>query len=325
MIFVENNNMDPYVNHALEEWLMENYDDDCFMLWRNEKALLLGRNQNVRSEINLEAAKEHGVKIVRRITGGGTVYTDDGTIMFTFICGSGRGFADFKHFSEPVVSAVRSLGINAEFSGRNDLTIDGMKFSGNAQCTYQGKLLHHGTLMYSTDIGAMAELLRVNKLKLQDKGVSSVKSRVTNISDFMDTPMDIEKFRSYLFNKVMESDKNAVFLRLTDNQWNKVREKAKEKHALHQWIYGQSPEFNIKKEAKFTGGMVQVYLNEKGGRIESASIFGDFFGDRDISVLENVLSGVSYTREAINEALSNVSFNEYLHNISLDEFISAIL
>lgn len=326
MLFVENFNTDPYCNHALEEWLMENYEEDCFMLWRNQKAILLGRNQNVYSELNLPYVKERGIKIVRRITGGGAVFTDEGNIMFTFISQGGRqNFTDFRKFAEPVLSAMQSLGIPAEFTGRNDMVIKGRKFSGNAQCVYGGKLLHHGTLMYSADTGEMGKALKVSSLKLRDKGVASVKSRVTNISGHMPAPMDIEEFRAYLLDSVMKKAGSSRLLRLSEGDWDKVKSKAANKHATPEWIYGHNPAFNTRRETKFPGGIIQIHLSVVRGRLENVKIFGDFFGDKDVGNIEKALAGTLYETEAIRNALAGFSVGEYLGGISFDELVSAII
>ncbi len=326
MLFVENNNRDPYQNHALEEWLMDHVVQDCFMLWRNEKAILLGRNQNAYSEINMPYAMENGIKIVRRITGGGTVFTDEGNVMFTFIsCNGRKDFSDFLMFTKPVLHALHRMGIPAEFTGRNDLTIDGKKFSGNAQCRYKDKLLHHGTLMYEANTEELAKALNVREIKLKSKGVSSVKSRVTNISDYLTVKMDIEEFRRKMFYMVMEETPGAEFFRLTPIQWQEVRQRALVGHATKEWIYGSNPSFDIRRETKLTGGIVEVFLNIEKGKISEARIYGDFFGDGDIREVEQHLSGVFYEKEAIRNALAEFAAGTYFGAIGSEELTTAFI
>lgn len=326
MLFVENNNTDPYCNHALEEWLMDHTDEDCFVLWRNQRAILLGKNQNAYNEIDLEYAKAHNIKIVRRITGGGTVFTDEGNVMFTFISNDGRkDFADFQKFTVPIIAALNALGIPAEFSGRNDLTIDGKKFCGNAQCRYKDKVLHHGTLMYNADTSELARALKVREIKLRSKGVSSVQSRVTNISDYMENPMEIEEFRSFVFHHVMEHQEGAHFMRLTPAQWEEVRMKALEKHATDAWIYGKFPQFDIYKETKLPGGIVEVYFNLTENRISKAEIYGDFFSIGDIGDVEKALLGTEYREEPVKQAMMQLDIDTYFKNISVDELVTAMV
>lgn len=325
MIFVENLNTNPYMNHALEEWLMDNLDDDCFMLWRNQTAILLGKNQNAYREVNLNYARNMNFKIVRRITGGGTVFTDSGNIMFTYISNDVKnGYNNFKKFAHPILKALHSLGIPAEFSGRNDLIINGKKFCGNAQCRYKEKVLHHGTLMYQASTSQLAKALNVRKVKLHSKGVESVKSRVTNISEYMKEPMDIEEFRSYVYNHVLKNTPDSFEYKLSEEQWDQVREISKN-HENPTWIYGKNPEYNTVKEIKLPAGLVETYLDVKNGIIERACIMGDFFSDGELEDIENALIGVPYTEDDIKYVIGKFSVHEYMHNINDQELVHALI
>lgn len=326
MIFVENNNMNPYRNHALEEWLIGRFDEDCFMLWRNEKAVLLGRNQNVYNEINLPYIREHGISIVRRLTGGGAVFTDEENLMFTFISGKERQeFADFKKFTTPIIEALLTLGIRAEFSGRNDITIEGKKISGNAQCVYHNKVLHHGTLMYKANTAELVNALKVSKIKLQSKGVDSVRSRVTNIAEYMEEPMDIEEFRQYLLTYVKGFVKDAKTYRLSDEDWKEVEKIRLDKHSTDEWIYGTNPDFNVEREVKVPGGIIQIYVNVHKGNIVGCRIFGDFFSNGELYEIENALKGVLYKAENIREVLQGFDIAYYFKDITIDELLAAIV
>lgn len=326
MLFVENNNTDPYQNHALEEWLMDHLEEECFMLWRNQKAILLGRNQNAYSEINMPYALAHQIKIVRRITGGGTVFTDRGNIMFTFISKHGsRDFADFKRFTTPIVTVLCEMGIPARFSGRNDLLAGDRKISGNAQCRYKDKLLHHGTLMYDADVEELAKALNVKEIKLRSKGVTSVKSRVGNLADYLPVKLDIEEFREQLFQQVFEQMPDSRLYRLSDTQWDEVRNRSLEKHATKEWIYGKNPVFDIKKETRLSGGIVEVYLNIEKGKITDLQIYGDFFSNGEMNEVEAALKGVLYERDALQTALERFSNNQYFGAMTAAELTAAFL
>lgn len=325
MLFVRNDNTDPYKNHGLEEWLMQTQNEDCFMLWRNDKAILLGRNQNVHSEINMPYADEHNIKIVRRITGGGTVFTDDGNIMFTFISCDTQSSRDFKKFALPIMKALQNMGVPVEFSGRNDLTINGLKFCGNAQCSFGNKVLHHGTIMYKANIAELANALRVSELKLREKGVASVKSRVTNVCEYINQTMDIESFRRTLFNDVMRHTADAKLFTLTDAQWQEVSEIAKTKYASKSWIYGKSPQFNVRHENKFAGGIIQVFLEiDENKIIKQAAIFGDFFGDKNIKDITDALTGENYNQTHISNILDKFDTSQYFGNIKKEELLWSI-
>ena len=206
MIFINNTySTDPTFNLAFEEYVFESMDQNetYFMLWQNDHAIIVGKHQNTIEEINQDFVKEQGIKVVRRLTGGGAVYHDLGNLNFTFIVNndSGKPF-DFQSFTRPVVKALQSLGVNAEFNGRNDITIDGKKFSGNSQYAKRGRVLHHGTVLFNSKLDTVQNALKVKKDKIESKGVKSVKSRVTNIADYLEPGFTLEDFKKALVSYV---------------------------------------------------------------------------------------------------------------------------
>ncbi|VBB09622.1 bacterial lipoate protein ligase c-terminus [Lucifera butyrica] len=326
MIFVEHNNTNPYRNHAIEEFLMSTLNEDCFMLWKNEKCILIGRNQNAYNEINLNYVKEHAIPVVRRITGGGAVFNDAGNFNFTFIsCRADENFADFNKFTAPILAALKKLGIQAELSGRNDLTIEGKKFSGNAQCKYKNKVLHHGTLLFAADVSELANALTVNDIKLDSKGIKSVKSRVVNISDFLAFPMSIDEFREYLFNEVLSNTENAERYSITDEDWREIDRITEAKYATWQWNFGTSPQFNLKREKRFAGGIVQAYLEVYKGRIQDVRIYGDFFSEKGVSQLEAALKGLEYNYAVLYTALQDFTMDEHIKNVTLENMLEVLI
>ncbi|PKP15313.1 MAG: lipoate--protein ligase, partial [Bacteroidetes bacterium HGW-Bacteroidetes-22] len=201
MLCIKDSNTDPYFNLAADEYVMKNFKEDCFMLWRNEPSIIVGKHQNTLAEINVDYVKENSIKVVRRITGGGAVFHDLGNLNFTFIRNSEEGAqVDFRKFTQPIIDVLQKIGINAVFEGRNDLTIDGKKFSGNAEHVWKKRTLHHGTLLFSAVITDLSAALKVNPLKFNDKAVKSVRSRVTNISEHLKEKMDVLEFR----DRIME-------------------------------------------------------------------------------------------------------------------------
>ena len=210
MIKIVNENTDPRINLAVEEYALNYLDprEDYAILWQNEPAVIIGRNQNTVAEVNAPYIKEHGIHVVRRLSGGGAVYHDFGNLNFTFIVDADKTVvSNFEYFTKPVIEALASLGVKAEFSGRNDITIDGQKFSGNAQYWSKDRLLHHGTILYNSDLSVVQEALNVKLDKIQSKGVKSVRSRVTNIFPHLPKPITIDEFKETLWRFQIPGDK----------------------------------------------------------------------------------------------------------------------
>ncbi len=223
MLLINNDNTNPYFNFALEEYLLKKTDQDLFRLWMCDPCISVGKNQNTISEINSDYVRKNSIPIVRRQSGGGAVFHDLGNLNFTFISCNNNSFSDFKRFTQPIIDLLKTLGINAEFSGRNDLLIDGKKFSGNAQYNYKNKVIHHGTLLFSSQISNLSNALKVKPIKLESKGIKSVKSRVTNISEHLDKPMNISEFRDLVMNYVFSLNSNNSYFNLTEKDIEKIK------------------------------------------------------------------------------------------------------
>lgn len=325
MIFIKNDNTNPYINHAIEEYMLKNFEEDCFMLWRNERCILIGKNQNTLSEINMNYVKKHNLPVVRRMSGGGAIFNDLGNLHFTFIANNSENrFADFSKFTYPIINALKKIGINADLSGRNDLTIDGKKFSGNAQYNYKNKILHHGSILFSSNMSDLTSALKVKDIKFQDKSVKSVGSRVTNISEHLKTPMSLDEFKEFLANSIISEQKKAKIYELIEEDWIHVKKISDEKYSTWEWNYGKSPKFNYFNEKKFLGGIVQANINVEKGLISSIKLYGDFFSESDVIELENVLTGIRYNEKNVRDVLKNISIEKYMSNINEDNLIQVM-
>ncbi|WP_373484094.1 lipoate--protein ligase [Acetobacterium sp.] len=325
MIYIENNSTDPFFNFALEYYLITEKqlpEDQVFIFWRTEPTLMIGKYQNTIEEINEDYAKKNGIKVVRRITGGGTIYTDMGGWQFSFIT---RGLAetiDFNKYIGPVIEGLKKLDVPAEFNSRNDLVIDGKKFSGNAQCMLNGYTLHHGSLLFNTDFEQMVKCLTVDDYKIISKGIKSVKERVTNISEHLTKPIDTDTFRKLMVESIMQGSKAEY--KLTAADLDRINVIAREKFASWEWNYGKSPKFNITRTGRFDGGKMEFKLDVNNGKIIDCTIYGDFFGTMDIKVLCDALIGIAYEKESIKKAIAAGGIKQGFYQINVDELADII-
>ncbi|MDX8045734.1 lipoate--protein ligase [Gracilibacillus sp. S3-1-1] len=330
MKFIDNKGItDPMINLAIEEYVLKNFgaDDTYLLFYINAPSIIIGKNQNTIEEINTDYVEEQGIKVVRRLSGGGAVYHDEGNLNFSFITkDDGNSFHNFAKFTEPVVEALNKLGVPAELKGRNDLVADGRKISGNAQFTTKGRMFSHGTLMYDSEIENVVRALNVKTEKIKSKGIKSIRSRVTNISDFMDEKLSMDELKAHILRHVfdVEAVEDVPQYVLTDEDWDNIHQLSKERYQQWEWNYGKSPKFNIQQSHKFAGGLVDVRLDVHKGIIEQCTIFGDFFGVGDVKELEEQLQGVRYERQAIDEVLSNIDVSHYLGKITKEDFLGLI-
>ncbi len=295
------------------------------MLWQNDNTIVVGKNQNTLSEIDLDYVKTNGIRVVRRITGGGAVYHDMGNLNFTYITScEGEWESDFSRFATPVISALSKLGIKAEVSGRNDIVVDGRKFSGNAQTVVDGRILHHGTILFNTDVSILSKALTPDPEKVQSKGIKSVSSRVVNLSELLPEGIDAVRLTSLLSDEVREMY-GASEYELSDEELARAEKLADEKYRTWEWNFGYSPKYTFTKRKRFNGGSVSVFLTVAEGKIVDAKIFGDFFGAGEISDIENVLCGKNHNETAVREALEQFEIGSYFGKVGLSELLEVLI
>lgn len=328
MISIRNECKNPHFNLALEEYAVKYLDpsEDYVILWQNEPSVIIGRNQNTIEEINSKYINENKINVVRRLSGGGAVYHDLGNLNFTFIVKNQKDVvSNFKIFTEPVINALRALNVQAEFSGRNDITIDGKKFSGNAQYYYGGRLLHHGTILFNSNLAVVQDALNVKQEKIESKGVKSVRSRVTNVYPYLQKEISIDEFKDTLLKFFLEDENyEQKELILSKNQLSKINELMENRYSKWEWNYGESPAFDIEKGKRFTGGKLELKFNVLDGVIKELKINGDFFGKKEVNELELQLTGKLYREKEVKNVLGNTDFESYFTGISIEDFIDCM-
>lgn len=324
MLCLRSKTNNPVFNIATEEYLLKHKAEDCFYLYINNPSIIIGKHQNSLAEINVDYVKENEITVVRRLSGGGAVFHDPGNLNFSFIKTKEKNEPlDFRKYTQPILEVLNQLGVDAKFEGRNDLTIKGKKFSGNAKHVYQNKILQHGTLLFSSKLPDLSKALKVNPLKYQDKAVKSVRSRVTNISEHLKTPLSLEAFEDHIINHVRNLYEDSVIYELTEADIEAINKLVDEKYSTWNWNFGASPQYNFQKGIKTAGGHVEINLEVRKGEILNAKIFGDFFNTKDITELETLLIGMPHDSEKIKAQLQEIDLDSYLANVKLNEFMEA--
>ena len=324
MIFVDNENItDPSINLAIEEHLLRNLkvEQDILLFYINEPSIIIGRNQNTLEEINLPYVEKHKIHVVRRLSGGGAVYHDLGNLNFSFINNSGmENIHNFKKFTAPVIDVLKELGIPAVLGGRNDILIEERKISGNAQYCSGNRLVSHGTLLFNSDLSKVAEALNVKMSKIESKGIKSVRSRVANISERIDHPMDILEFRALLKEGILRQSGNEQYV-LNAEDWTAIEKLADDRYRQWNWNYGRSPAFNIQHTKRFPIGEIGARIDVQNGEIVSIKIFGDFLGLSDVNVIEQRLLNKRYKRDSLEQALDGLDLREYFGDMNTSELV----
>jgi lipoate---protein ligase len=329
MLFIDNKGItDPRINLAIEEYSLKYLDpnESYLLFYINEPSIIIGKNQNTIEEINTSYVEEMNIHVVRRLSGGGAVYHDKGNLNFSFITkDDGESFHNFKKFTEPVVQALEKLGVKAEMSGRNDLIAsDGRKISGNAQFSTKGRMFSHGTLLFDSEIDSVVSALKVKKDKIESKGIKSIRSRVANISEYLEGKITIEQFRELLLRNIFNGAETIPTYDLTEDDWKKINEISNERYQKWDWNFGKSPKFNYQHSHRFPIGQIDVRLEVQKGKIENCKIYGDFFGVGDVEEVENALIGARYEKGDLEKVLETLDVKKYFGNIDKAEFLNLI-
>ena len=325
MLSIIDNHTDPYWNLAAEEYLLGKFDCPVFRLWRNSPAVIVGRNQNALAEINREYIESKGIAVVRRLSGGGAVYHDLGNVNYTFIDACSRRESSeemFRRFTAPVIAALAELGVDAKLEGRNDLLIDGRKFSGNAIYVRGGRVMHHGTMLFSSSLEDMAAALSSDTSKFTGRAVASRRSRVTNIIEHLDRPMTAEAFMEFIGNEVAkEAEVNAY----TPGDILAIDRLADGKYRKNEWNFAAGPAYSYSRTAHFPCGTLTLNAKIEKGRIEDMTICGDYFFTLNTREFCEAMRGCPATKEKIAARASELPYGEYFIGITLEELCSLFI
>ena len=323
MLLINSPSHNAYFNIASEEYLLTRFPtEDLFLLYVNAPSIIVGKFQNTLAEINLDYVQEKEIKVVRRMSGGGAVYHDLGNLNFSFHTLLGQNdFGDFSFFTKPVLTMLNDLGVPAELKGRNDLLVEGKKFSGNAKLARQGKMIQHGTILLDSEMEVLGEALKVNPLKFIDKATKSNRGRVTNLIEYLDKSTTTEHLKELLTAEIIKNNPEAENYEFTPEDMEGIQHLMTEKYETWDWNFGFSPNYNFKKALKIPAGFIEIHLDVNHGLIDKAKIFGDFFASKPIEELENLLLGEQHEISNLKELLAKIDLTEFFGKVTLEEII----
>lgn len=325
--FIDVTTTDPAFNLALEQYVFDDLPRDraWFLLWQNRRAVIIGRHQNTLAEINAAYVREQDIQVVRRLSGGGAVYHDLGNLNFTFIQDAKGTALDLAQFCLPVARALQSMGADAQVNGRNDITIDGKKFSGNAQYVRQGRVMHHGTILFDSDLEVVSQALQVDPEKIRAKGVSSVRSRTTNLRPYLPASVTLADFKSQLLTEIFRGQAMEPY-QLTQADLEAVQRIKEQRYGTWAWNYGASPPCSLVRKRRIEGcGTVEVHLDLVEGRIAALQFYGDFFSATEPEVLVQALIGLPLEPSALEKVLSPLDVGMFFNGLEQRQLIGLLL
>lgn len=320
MIYLESQSRDPYWNLALEEYVFEKLDEkeEYFMLWQNDNTIVVGKYQNTAQEINQTFVDENHIRVARRLSGGGAVYHDKGNLNFTFIVSEKDYGLEFNQFIQPVIRALAKLGIKAEFTGRNDITIDGKKISGNSQYVKRGRIMHHGCILVDSNLTNVSEALKPKEAKFESKSAKSVASRVTTINACSPNEINVELFKKTLVEEVLKGSGVQEYT-LSQKEISEISKLANEKYRKWEWNYGKSGNYNYEKSQRYDFGTVEIAAVVREGTLQEVEIHGDFFGNGEISELENALRGEALDEKLAERIALKINVGHYIKGMTAED------
>jgi lipoate-protein ligase A len=312
----------PYFNLAAEEYLLKSFQEDLFLLYRNRPSIVVGKHQNTLAEINLPFVQENEILVARRISGGGTVFHDLGNLNFAFFTSGKEGeLVDYKRATTPIVEALKKMGLEVRLGKRNELLLKGLKISGTASHVFKQRVLHHGTLLFSSEMGKLSAALKSDKERFTDRAVKSVRSRVTNISDHLKESMDVEMFQERILAHMLQKFKDARPYQLGRTDIVEIKALRDSKYSTWEWNFGYSPKYQFCRSISFKGGSLELHMNVVKGVIKELKIVGDFTSLKDIVLLEILLVGTIHDPETIRNKLSGVDVSNYIRGLENEELL----
>ncbi len=306
MLCIQLKTNDAFFCLAAEEYLLKNFSEDIFMLWQSNDTVVVGKHQNALAEVNYPFVHRHNIRIARRISGGGTVFHDSGNVNFAIIKNiKSPAEISFSLFTQPVVKTLVKLGVDASLSGRSDLIVDGKKISGNAQHIFKNRVLHHGTLLFDSNLETLGDSLRIVPDKYFGKAVQSVRSMVANIQPLLGNNLNIAGFSDFLLNDRLKNNAGRIY-ELTAEDHQAIQKLVDEKFSQWEWNFGYSPRYRFENRFHSGGKVLEIALHVERGIIREAVLSGDYLSENRLFTLKKRIQGKKHSWDEIREALEKV-------------------
>jgi len=315
----------PYFNLASEEYLLKSFQEDVLLLYRNTPSIVVGKHQNTLAEINLSFVQENDILVARRISGGGTVFHDLGNLNFAFFTSGKEGeLVDYKRATRPIIEALKEMGLEVRLGKRNELLLKRLKISGTASHVFKQRVLHHGTLLFSSEMKNLSAALKTAKDRFTDRAVKSVRSRVTNIRDHLTEPVDVEVFQQKILDHMLQSSEDTEDYKYRDADIKEITALRDAKFSTWEWNFGYSPKYQFCKSITFASGQLDLHMNVEKGIIRELKMVGDFSSQKDIALLEQILIGCIHDPETLRNKLSETNVSEYISGLENEKFLMGL-
>jgi lipoate-protein ligase A len=321
---IKSDHTNPYFNLAAEEYFLKESGREFFILYINDPSVIAGKHQNVYAEINLDYVRANNIKIARRISGGGTVWHDHGNLNFSFIRkGKDGDLVNFRKYTSPILDVLLRLGIPAQFKEKNSIVVNNLKVSGNAEHIFKNRVLHHGTLLFNSDLTSMRNALSIGQMKYHDKAVKSVRSRTANITDFLNKNMGVREFGDEILSHIMECYPDSEIYAITESELAAIRKLVQKKHITWDWIFGYSPDYTFERKIEISGQEAGIFLLVKKGLVTEVRLSGEIFQGSTGKKLESELLYQQHDENVISDLLNRSDLKNILQQSDLEKLIKS--
>jgi len=316
---------DPYFNLASEEYLLKNMQENVFLLYVNNPTIVVGKHQNTLAEINLNFVQEKGIIVARRISGGGTVFHDLGNLNFAFISSGKEGaLVDYRKHTSPIIGALGTMGLDVRLGERNELILGDKKISGTASHVFKQRVLHHGTLLFSSKMKDLSSALKVIPEKFKDRAVKSVRSSVTNIQDHLVDKMDLAGFQNRILGYIFNTNDSATSYSYNSQDMKEIQNLQDSKFSTWKWNFGYSPRYEFSRAITLKTGTISLQMNVEKGIIQEVHFEGESLSLKDIHALEEMLVGTIHDPATLRIRLSGIHVEDYISGLGNEELLSGM-